>query len=202
MKLSGKITKSILFIVLLCCVPTLAQTQGQQAQAQGSGGGGAQPTHFSKNGLSFDYPAGMKLEDMSSEGGQHLVLGGGGSAQIMVISRYDKVRTAEQLASARRNVADTFTDTLMTELQKLDPKVTRTPAQTEVAGTQATGYRLRATLNGEPGNAEVYSLQLGNRLVLVTLIGSDKEIAASANAWSTVRSSLKVAESAASARAF
>jgi hypothetical protein len=170
-------------IMLLLCLPAFAQVQSQEV------------THFSKSGLVFDYPAAMKIEDMSTEGGQHLVLVQEGSgAQIMVISRFDKISSQEQLATAKRAVADAFADTMMKELQKLDPKVTRTTAQIEVAGAQATGVRLRAVLNNEPGSAEVYSLLLGKRLVIVTLIGSDKEIAAAAPAWATIRSSLKIEE--------
>src|SRR5438876_603088 len=60
------------------------------------------------------------------------------------------------------------------------------------AGAQATGVKLRAVLNNEIGNAEIYSLQLGPRLVLLSLIGSDKEIAATAPAWLAIRRSLKI----------
>jgi hypothetical protein len=182
MKTSRIILQS-LFITLLLCLPVCAQVQSKEV------------TRFSKNGLVFDYPNDMKLEDISTENGQHLVLvQGDGGAQIMVISRYDKITTTEQLAKARREVADAFADNMSGELTKMDPKVTRAPAQIEVAGAQATGVRLRAVLNNEPGSAEIYSLQLGRRLVLVTLIGSDKEIAAAVNAWSTIRASLKIEE--------
>ena len=72
------------------------------------------------------------------------------------------------------------------------PNVLRTTAQIEVAGKQATGVRLRAVLENQPGNAEIYSLQLGSRLVLLSLIGTDREISASASAWLAIRRSLKV----------
>ncbi|MDQ2974157.1 MAG: hypothetical protein M3R69_01950 [Acidobacteriota bacterium] len=70
--------------------------------------------------------------------------------------------------------------------------MTRGPGQIEIAGNQAPGVSMRALLNNEPGSAEVYSTVLGQRLVLVTLIGSDKEIAAAAKEWAMVRSSLQV----------
>jgi hypothetical protein len=187
MKTSRNILQSLL-ITLLLCLPICAQVQSKD-------------TRFSKNGLSFDYPSEMKLEDMSNDGGQHLVLAqGSGGAQIMVISRYDKINTADELAKARSEVADAFAETMQAELQKMDPKLTRTAAQVEVAGAQATGVRLRAVLNQDPGVAEMYSLLLGKRLVMVTLIGSDKEVAAAASAWSTIRRSLKVEERAAAAQ--
>jgi hypothetical protein len=153
----------------------------------------AQVTHYYKNGLAFDYPASMQIEDLSKEDGQQLVLTTGKQgAQIMVISRFDKINSAQELAAARKEHADGFAETMYGELLKLDPKTTRASAQVEIAGTQAPGTRLRATLDNQPGSAEVYSVLLGKRLVLVTIIGPDKEIAAAANAWATIRSSLKV----------
>jgi hypothetical protein len=183
MKTSRVILHS-LFITLLLCLPVCAQVQSKQ------------PTRFSENGLVFDYPADMKLEDMSTDGGQQLVLvQGNGGAQIMIISRYDKISEG-QLATARREVADAFATKMSDELKKLDPKLTSEPAQIAVGGGQATGVRLRAVLNNEPGRAEIYSLLLGKRLVLVTFIGSDKELATAADAWSIIRGTLKTDETA------
>ena len=180
MDTSSKTVRRIL-ILLFFCLPVFAQDQTV--------------SNFSRSGLTFDYPAGTKLEEMSRQEGQHLILvPGGGGAQIMVVSRYQKIATAEQLAKARHEVVETFTETMWRELQKTDPKSTRFPAQIEISGTQATGVRLRAVLNEQPGNAEIYSLVLGRRLVLVTLIGSDREIAAAASAWATIRGSLKIEE--------
>ena len=61
---------------------------------------------------------------------------------------------------------------------------------------QAPGVKLRAVLDNQPGNAEIYSLQLGSRLVVLSLIGTDREIAASAATWLAIRRSLKIAASA------
>ena len=61
----------------------------------------AQVTHYYKNGLAFDYPASMQIEDLSKEDGQQLVLTTGKQgAQIMVISRFDKINSAQELAAA------------------------------------------------------------------------------------------------------
>lgn len=184
MKTSRTIIRSLLVLTLLC-LPVLAQQPSPEV------------TRFSKNGLAFDYPTSMQMTDASTENGQHLILlHGEKGAQIMVISRYTQITSAEQLATAQREVFGSFAETMWKELQKLDPKVSRTPVQIAIGGAQATGLRLRAVLNNEPGSAELYSLLLGRRLVVVSLIGSDKEIAAIANAWSTIRSSLKSEESA------
>jgi hypothetical protein len=78
------------------------------------------------------------------------------------------------------------------QIHEQDPNVSRTAAQVEVAGAQATGVRLRAVLDYQPGNAEIYSIKLGSRLLLISLIGTDREIAASAPAWLAIRRSLKI----------
>ena len=180
MTASSKIVR-ILLVLILFGLPAFAQNPSV--------------TTFSRNGLVFDYPNGTKIEDLSDQNGQQLVLvPSGGGAQIMVVSRYEKITTAEQLNKARHDVMESFTETLWQQLKKMDPKTTRTPAQIEISGAPATGVRLRAVLDEQSGNAEIYSLVLGRRLVLVTLIGSDKEIAAAAPAWSTIRGSLKMEE--------
>jgi hypothetical protein len=147
--------------------------------------------HFAKGGLSFDYPADLTFEDQSETAGQHLVLTyAEGGALIMVMD--ERIDSPEQLAKARKEVFDYFVHAMVKEFERQKAQVEHIEGQTEVGGSQASGVRLRAVLGGEPGNAEVYSLLLGRRLVLVSFIGSDKELAAAAPAWTTVRRSLKV----------
>jgi hypothetical protein len=153
------------------------------------------PKHFAARGLSFDYPAAIELDDRSSPGVQHLVIQSQGRAQIMIMSRLDEVTNASELAEARHEVVDPFVETVFKQIHEDDPNVARSAAQILVGGAQATGVRLRAFLNHEPGNAEIYSLQLGPRLVVLSLIGTDKEIAESAPVWLAIRRSLKVGAS-------
>ena len=152
--------------------------------------------HFAVKGLSFDYPATIDLDDRSGPTVQHLVIQSKDRAQIMIVSRYAKIHTAEELAAARREIVDSFIETMWQQLHEQDPNVSRTAAQIEIAGQQAPGVRLRAVLDNQPGNAEIYSLQLGSRLVLLSLIGTDREITASAPAWFAIRRSLKIDASA------
>jgi hypothetical protein len=148
--------------------------------------------HFAAKGLSFDYPAVIELDDRSSPTSQHLIIESAGRAQIMIVSRYTQITSAGQLSAARHEVVDSFVETMWQQIHQQDPNVLRTPAQIEVAGAQATGVRLRAVLNNQPGNAEIYALQLGPRLVLLSLIGTDIEIAATTPAWLAIRRSLKI----------
>ena len=180
-----KRSSTVFVTIMALALVQVAFTQSRVALAQDL-------KHYAEKGLSFDYPAGIELDDRSSPSGQHLVIQSKGRAQIMIVSRYAQITTAEELAEARHEVVDSFIETMWQQIHEQDPNVSRMAAQIEVAGTQATGVRLRAVLNAEPGNAEIYSLQLGPRLLVLSLIGTDREIAASAPAWLAIRRSLKV----------
>jgi hypothetical protein len=173
------------FLAVLMSAGALGSLVFAQATAQ-------ELKHFAAKGLSFDYPAAIELIDRSSPTSQHLVIQSTGRAQIMIVSRFAQITSVEQLAAARHEIVDSFVETMWQQIHDQDPSLLRAPAQIEVAGAQATGVRLRAVLNNELGNAEIYSLQLGQRLVLLSLIGSDKEIAAAAPAWLAIRRSLKI----------
>jgi hypothetical protein len=148
--------------------------------------------HFAAHGLSFDYPATIEIDDRSTEIGQHLVIQSKDRAQIMIVCRYAQISTAAELAAARHEIVDSFVETMWKQMQEDDPNVSRADAKVQITNAQAPGVKMRAVLNNEPGNAEIYSLQLGSRLVMLSLIGSDREIAATAPAWLAIRRSLKI----------
>jgi hypothetical protein len=156
--------------------------------------------HFAAQGLSFDYPATIEVDDRGGVGVQHLVIQSKGLAQIMIVSRFDKISTPADLAAARREVVDPFVETVWKQMHDDDPNVARTTTQIQVGAARAPGVRMRAILNNEPGNAEVYSLQMGSRLVVLSQIGTDKEIAESAATWFAIRRSLKVIPADAAAK--
>jgi hypothetical protein len=149
--------------------------------------------HFAKDGLAFDYPAVWKLEDQSQPSQQHLVLRRGGSgAQLMILARYETITTLEQLAAARHDITEPFVEALVEQFQKMGTRAERSTITTEVGGARAEGVRLRAVLGGVPGNADTYSLLLGRRLVMLSLIGEDAELKEAAADWDTIRRSVKV----------
>ena len=108
--------------------------------------------HFDQGGLSFDYPGDVKFEDKTDTPGQQLVVTcAGNGAQIMVVSRYAMIDTADQLATARQEVFEVFVAAMVKEFERQQAKVQRVEKQIEVGGIQASGIRLRAVLAGESG---------------------------------------------------
>jgi hypothetical protein len=152
--------------------------------------------HFDNAGLSLDYPGDFTLSDQSTSSGHNLLLRQGTGAQIMVVARHDAIDSPAQFAQARKDLFDPYVEGLRKEFQSQQAPFDRSDVQIEIAGAQATGVRLRAVLSGEAGNAEIYNLLLGRRLVIVSIIGSDKELAAATSGWSTVRRSLKLSSAA------
>jgi hypothetical protein len=63
---------------------------------------------------------------------------------------------------------------------------------TEIAGEKAEGVAITASLGGEPGAAKIYWALIGQRVVVLTYFGPDKELKQFASAWDMVRNSLKV----------
>ncbi len=181
--LGTRISRTLGIVIFVCtlCQSALVQTPGPDRLIR-----------YAFNGLSLDFPATIEFDDRSTASGQHLVFQRKDHAQIMIVSRYAQIRTDAELAAAKHDVVDSFIEKMWQRIHEQDPNVLRTEAQIEVAGRMATGVRLRAVMNNQPGNVEIYSLKLGSRLVLLSLIGSDREIAASAPAWLAIRRSLKV----------
>jgi hypothetical protein len=149
--------------------------------------------HYSKDGLAFDYPADDTLEDKSVTGGaQNVFLTHTGGAQIVILSRYDKLDTAEQIAKARKEVYGAFIESMVKYYDDHQVKVERSERQIAVGGKQASGVRLRSDIDEGPHNVDIYALVLGRRLVVVSFTVSDEDLDAAAPTWAIVRSSLEV----------
>jgi hypothetical protein len=64
----------------------------------------------------------------------------------------------------------------------------------EIGGIKADGVLLSASLGGEPGAAKIYWAIVGQRVVVLTLFGPDRDIKKFAPAWDLLRSTIKIEE--------
>jgi TonB family protein len=173
-------TPLLIFAVLLAGLAPNAR----QSPARGA--------HFSKDGLSFDYPAaGWALADTSTPELQRATLTrAGGSNIIMVFAQREVIKTPEQFNGLRVNVTMPYVANIANKLG-LD----RPPGETQclnVGNRPAVGFRMAGQLEGEPTTAEVYTVVLGQRLLHLVNIRNDKDEAAGAAAWKTLLDTLKV----------
>jgi len=149
--------------------------------------------HFAKDGLAFDYANGWSVTDESTSDAQQLTLNHADSdAQIRVFVHRGKVDTAEKLAKAKAAFIDPYVKSVNDTFVQMGAKPESKPAKTKIGEVEAEGVQLRASLGGEPGEADVYWLPLGNRVVVLTLFGPDTSLRGAAATWDMVRNTIKV----------
>lgn len=149
--------------------------------------------HFTKDGLTFDYPDGWTIVDESNTDAQQLTLGRADSeAMIKFFVHRGKVNTPDKLAQAKAKIIEPYLSYTEKQFVGMGAKPERVAATTQIAGTEAEGVRITAILDREPGEAGIYWVTVGERLVVLTLFGPDKAIKKATPAWDTVRNSLKI----------
>jgi hypothetical protein len=169
--------------ILIGCVALLFVTS-VQAQTPDT-------KHFDKDGLSFDYSAKWQMSDQSTQQMQLIELSQGDTV-IRVRSPREWLKTPEKEAYAKKRFQDEYVDSFATQVEQAGMHAKRSAINTQIAGADAEGIRLRAVLDGAPGGMDSYFRIISDRLINLSIIASEKDIARSAGVWDTIRNSLKV----------
>ena len=148
--------------------------------------------HFEKDGLSFDYPANWQFSDQSTGQMQYLQMARDGFAEIRIRVPREWLKTPDKEAAAKKLIQDQYVDSFASQLQQAGLIPKRSTPATQISGADAQGARVRAVMDGEPGGMDSYFNVTSDRLVQMSIIGSEKEIAKSAPVWDMIRNSLKV----------
>ena len=171
---------SLIGLVLLCSLAASAQTDNKE---------------FKKDGLSFSYPAGWTFNDTSNGDAQQMTFGRTDSdAQITVFVFRTPVKKPEQIAEAKHVLVDPYVASTKKEFEQSDPHTQSSPASTEIGGVVSEGVKIRASLDGVPGAAEIHWAVVGPRLVVLTFLGPDKALTKAMPAWDLMRTTLKIEE--------
>lgn len=171
----------LLSLLLLCGVSVLSQTP--------------ETKQFTKDGLIFNYPNGWSFNDSSNSDAQDLTLGRADSdAQVKVFVFRPLLTTPEKVAEAKRVLVDKYVASTTKGFADAGAKPESSPATIEIGTLPAEGVKIRATLDGQPGAAEIYWGVIGKRLVVLTFFGPDKALKKALPTWDTVRSSLQIEE--------
>ena len=167
-------------LFLLCCFSASAQTPASE---------------FKKDGLSFNYPAGWTFNDTSNPDAQQMTFGRTDSdAQITVFVFRALLTTPEKLAEAKRVLVDKYVASTTKSFEQAGAKPESSPASTEIGGIASEGVKIRASLDGVPGAAEIQWAVVGQRLVVLTFLGPDKALTKAMPAWDLMRTTLKIEE--------
>src|SRR6185436_4866797 len=100
--------------------------------------------------------------------------------------------TPEKEAAAKKLIQDQYVDSFVSQIQQAQLNPKRSTGTTQISAKDAQGDKVRAVMDGEPGGMDSYFNIIEDRLVQMSIIGSEKEIAKSAAVWDMVRNSLKV----------
>jgi len=148
--------------------------------------------HFEKDGLSFDYPWGWQVSDQSTRQMQYIQMAQDGFAEIRIRAPREWLKTPEKEAAAKKLIQDQYVDSFVAQVEQAGMSPKRSVATSQISGADAEGTSVRAVMGGEPGGMDAYFRIVSARLVQVSIIGSEKEIANSTPAWDLIRRSLKV----------
>ena len=149
-------------------------------------------TQFTKDGLTFDYPAGWIIKDDSSDDYQQLTFTrSNNDVKITVFVHRGKVGP-EKLPDAKKGFIDPYITGNAKQFIAMGAKPSQSPDTTDIGGVKAEGVVISASLGGEGGAAKIYWALVVNRVVMLTYFGPDKELKQFASAWDLVRNSIKI----------
>jgi hypothetical protein len=171
-------TLQLAAIVFVCCFVAIAQT----------------PKSFSKDNLSFDYPDGWTVADDSNSDAQQLTLTKANSDVQMRVFVHRGRLTPEKLPDAKKAFIDPYIAATAKQFVSMGAKPEQSPDTSEIGGVKADGTIISASLGGESGAAKIYWALVGQRVVVLTVFGPDKETKQLAPAWDTLRTSLKITD--------
>jgi len=117
---------------------------------------------------------------------------------IRLRSPRDALKTPEKEAHAKKLFQDQYVDNFVDQLQQSGMQPKRSPATIQIGGANADGVRVRGVMGGESGGLDSYERIISERLVHLSIIGSEKEMTQDAPAWDMIRNSVKIAAPAAS----
>jgi len=174
---------TLIAFLLLYAVSTTAQTVPSEGK------------EFNKDGLSFSYPSGWSLNDTSNTDAQQMTFGRADSdVQITVFVFRTPVTTPEKIAEAKGVLVDKYVASTTKSFEQAGAHPESSPASTEIGGVKSEGVKIRASLDGVPGVAEIEWAVVGQRLVVLTFLGPDRALTKAAPAWDTIRTTIKIEE--------
>lgn len=167
-------------IAIACCVLAFAQTGDTK--------------NFAKDNLSFDYPGSWQFQDSSDGDAQQFTLAKANSdVQIRIFVHRGRI-SPEKLPDAKKAFIDPYVAATAKQFVAMGAKPEQAPDTSEIGGVKADGVNISATLGGEAGAAKIYWALLGQRVVVMTYFGPDKQTKQLTPAWDLIRTSLKVVD--------
>jgi len=170
----------LLAIVFLSAVFASAQTPESQS--------------FAKGGVSFNYPNGWQLQELKNDDAVDLVLSRPNNDVMIKVFAHKGRITPEKLPDAKKAFIDPYVKASVNQFEAMGATPKQAPDTSEIAGVAADGVNITASIGGETGASKIFWALVGQRVVVLTFFGPDKELKQFAPAWDLVRTSLKIEE--------
>ena len=174
-----KLTIKLFVIIVLSSVFASAQTPSDAKS-------------FAKSGISFNYPNGWSIQELKNDDALDLVLSRPNNDLMIKVFVHKGNITQEKLPDAKKAFIDPYINANMKQFEQMSASPKQAPDASEIAGVKADGVNISASLGGETGAAKIYWAVVGQRVVVLTLFGPDKEIKQFAPSWDLVRTTLKI----------
>ena len=168
----------VLAVTFLFCLVVMAQT----------------PKNFAKNGVSFDYPSEWTLTEDSTDDAQQLMLSRSDSDAAIRIFVHKGRISQEKLPDAKKAFIDPYINATMKQFVTMGAKPEQSPDTSEIGGVKADGTNITASLGGEAGASKIYWAVVGERVVVLTYFGPEKQTKQHSPVFDLVRTSLKVVD--------
>lgn len=176
------ITISLLFILITLC-PS-AQSQSAPAETK----------RFKKDGVLFEYIPDWTILDDSNSDAQQLTITRTDSRAEIRLFVHRKRTTKEKMVDVRESFIDTYIEATAKQFIAMGAKPRQSPDTTDIGTTRAEGVTIQAVLGGEPGAAKIYWALIGQRVVLLTFFGPDRDLQKHAGDWDKLRTTLQIEE--------
>ena len=171
-----RISFQLVTMIFACCVLATAQT----------------PQNYSQDNVSFDYSQGWTLVDDTNKDALQFTLSKANSdVQIRGFIHKGRI-SADKLPEAKQKFIDPYIQATAKQFVQMGAKPEQSPDTTEIGGVKAEGVTITASLAGETGATKIYWALIGQRVVMLTLFGPDKQLKELASAWDLVRTTLKI----------
>ena len=149
--------------------------------------------HFSKDGLSFDYPAGWSIEDVSNSDAQTLKFSRADADIQLTVSAHRGRIAPEKMPDAHKAFIDPYVEAVAKQLTAMG-RLERTSATSEIGGVKADGVNLKVSVTGDSATSQIYYALVGQRVVIINYFGPDNDRKKFASTFDLIRTSITIEE--------
>jgi hypothetical protein len=149
--------------------------------------------HFSKDGFSFDYPAGWAIKDVSDSDTQTLQLSREDADIQLTVSAHRGRITPEKMPDAHKAFIDPYVEGVAKQLTQMG-RLERTPSTSEIGGVKADGVNLKVSVTGDSATSQIYYALDGERVVIISYFGPDNHRKKFVSTFDLIRTSIKIEE--------